>query len=235
MLAIGMMATFFTSCRGRTKKESINLPEITAPEVSRQIAGTILTVPEDMLVVIHKVSDFNKWKTGYESHDTARLKNGLHNYLIGRGLYDSNTVVVVLKADDMKKAKTFASGTDLKKLMQAAGVTGIPDFHFMIAVWQDTAKIGYPLSLNTFTVKDWDKWRNAFDEGIQERDNNGLLARIVAREYETDKKVVLITALSDTSKAFQYYKSDALRKRREAGGVKGEPVRFIFRVVHQYS
>jgi len=38
----------------------------------------------------------------------------------------------------------------------------------------------------------------------------------------------------DTAKAFAYYKSDALKKRREAGGVIGEPERFLFRIVQRY-
>jgi hypothetical protein len=38
----------------------------------------------------------------------------------------------------------------------------------------------------------------------------------------------------DTAKAFAYYKSDALKKRREASGVIGEPDRFLYRVVKRY-
>jgi len=38
----------------------------------------------------------------------------------------------------------------------------------------------------------------------------------------------------DTAKAFAYFNSDALKKRREAGGVIGEPKRFLFRVVQRY-
>lgn len=227
---------FLISCRGGNRKEvkEIKEPAVTAPEVSREIANTILTAPEDFVFVIHKVADFNKWKTGYEGHDTVRQKNGLHNYFIGRGLYDTSMVIVALKADDMKKAQAFASGAGLRKLMQEAGVQGAPVFHYVIATWQDTLKMGYLLSLNSFMVKDWDRWRNSFDEGNIERDNNGLMARIVARDYATDKKVVLLTALRDTAKAFQYFTSDALKKRMEAGGVQGTPKRFTFRIFHQY-
>lgn len=233
MLTVTGALLLLVSCSGGNRKE-VKEPVVTAPEVSREIANTILTVPEDFVMVAHRVTDFNKWKAGYEAHDTVRLKNGLHDYFLGRGLYDSSMVVVVLKADDMKKAKAFAASPGLRKLMQEGGVQGAPVFHFVIATWQDTLKMGYPLSLNSFEVKDWDKWRNSFDEGSLERDNNGLMARIVGRDYESDKKVVLVTALSDTAKAFKYFKSDALKKRMETGGVKGEPNRFIFRIVHQY-
>jgi hypothetical protein len=38
----------------------------------------------------------------------------------------------------------------------------------------------------------------------------------------------------DSTKAFAYYKSDALKKRRAASGVIGEPQRFIYKVVQLY-
>lgn len=231
LLAGALTGLLLTACRGGHRKEVATQPDVTAPELSREIANTIITAPEAVVIVMHKVKDFKKWKSAYDSHDSARLKNGLHHYFLGRGLRDSNMVVVALRADEMKLAKEFASGEDLKKIMKAAGVSGPPVFHFVVTVWQDTAAMGYPLSLTTFEVKDGDKWRTAFDEGALEREQHGVLARIVARAYEDRHKIVLVTALSDTARAFQYFNSDALKKRREAGGVKGEPERFIFRTV----
>jgi hypothetical protein len=38
----------------------------------------------------------------------------------------------------------------------------------------------------------------------------------------------------DTAKAFAYYKSDILKKRRAESGVIGEPERFLYRVVQRY-
>jgi hypothetical protein len=43
-----------------------------------------------------------------------------------------------------------------------------------------------------------------------------------------------VTALSDTAKAFAYYKSDALKKRIQASGVIGEPVRFFYQIAKKY-
>lgn len=234
MLTVAVITILFSACRSGKKKETAKQPEVTAPEVSREITNTILTVPEDMVMVIHKVADFTKWKVAYEGNDSARLKSGLHSYFIGRGLYDSSMVLVALKADDMIKARAFAAGPGLKKAMQSAGVQGVPVFHYTIAVWQDTSKMRYPLSLTTFEVKDWDKWRASFDEGIQERDTNGVIVRVVGHEYDTNRNVVLVTALNDTAKAFRYFHSDLLRKRIEAGGVKSRLDRFLFRVVQQY-
>ena len=41
-------------------------------------------------------------------HDSMRLANEIHSYVIGKGLQDSNTVLVAVKVNDMAKAQTFA-------------------------------------------------------------------------------------------------------------------------------
>ncbi len=61
-----------------------------------------------------------------------------------------------------------------------------------------------------------------------------LTARVIGHDPDDNKKVSLVTAVIDTAKAFAYWKSDALKKRREAGGVIGEPERFVFQVVKRY-
>jgi hypothetical protein len=83
-------------------------------------------------------------------------------------------------------------------------------------------------------VKDWDAWQKAFEEGKQERLDNGIMVRAYGHDADNNKKVVLVTAIMDSTKAFAYYKSDALKKRRAASGVIGEPQRFIYKVVQLY-
>jgi hypothetical protein len=64
--------------------------------------------------------------------------------------------------------------------------------------------------------------------------DNGIVDRVIGHDAGDNKKVILITAVLDTAKAFAYYKSDALKKRREAGGVIGEPQRFLFTIAKRY-
>jgi hypothetical protein len=197
--------------------------------------NTIITTPQDMVIIRHKVKDFDAWKLAYEAHDSARLANGLHNYVIGRGLTDPNMVLVALKADDMAKAKTFAMNADLKKVMEKAGLTGAPIIKFVTNTFQDTAILSSTLrSMTSVKVKDWANWEKNFKDGEQERIDNGILTRVYGHDAGDDKQIRLVTAVMDTAKAFAYYKSDALKKRREAGGVISEPERFLFNVVKRY-
>jgi len=187
------------------------------------------------VVVVHKVANYAKWLTSYEAHDSARLANGMHNYVLGRGLKDSNVVMVALKIDDTAKAKAFMKDPGLKKAMQKGGVMGAPMVSMFTATWQDTVNIDSKLrSRTSFTVKDWDAWVKGFEDGKQERLDNGITDRVFGHDWNDNKKVSLVTAITDTAKAFAYYKSDALKKRREASGVVGEPERFLFRIVKRY-
>ena len=244
MLLCAAMVLFLISCGGSGSTEkagsdsttttTATATTATTPAVAASV-NTISTTPVNMVVVTHKVANFAKWQASFEEHDSIRLANGLHKYVIGRGLMDTNMVLVALKADDIAKAKAFAKDPSLKKAMQKGGVTGPPVISFITSTWQDTATISTDLRSRTnFSVKDFDAWQKSFEAGKQERMDNGITDRVISHDADDNKKVSLVTAVLDTAKAFAYYKSDALKKRREAGGVIGTPVRFLYRIVKRY-
>ncbi|MEO6733916.1 MAG: hypothetical protein ABIN01_22020 [Ferruginibacter sp.] len=235
----------FSSCSGSEKKTGTDTASsdtttttttATAATTESVAPSTIVTSPQVMLLVKHKVANFTKWKPSYDAHDSMRLANGIHSYVIGRGVQDSNMVFVVTKADDAVKAKAFAQSPSLKAAMQKSGVAGKPSISFENVVWQDTAILNPNTirSLTTFTVKDWDTWQAKFKEGKQERIDNGIADRVYGHEVDDNKKVMLVTAIMDSAKAAAYWKSDMLKQRRAAGGVIGVPDRFLFRVVQRY-
>ncbi len=234
------MVLFLSSCGGNEQKTTTETTTtdssgttttttVTAP------ASTIITTPQGMLIVRHKVANFAKWKISYDAHDSLRLANGIHSYVIGRGVVDSNMVFVATKADDMAKAKAFAANPSLKEAMQKSGVTGKPTLSLATITYQDTTVIGPGIrSLTMFPVKDWDNWQKAFTEGRPERLENGVTDRAFGHDLDDNKKVVLVTALTDTAKAFAYWKSDKLKARRAASGAIGVPERVLFRIVQRY-
>lgn len=238
LLFSAAMVFFLTSCGGNEEKKSS--ADTTSTDTSTHAAptpppSTIITTPQNMMVVTHKVANFAKWKPSYDEHDSLRLANGIHSYVIGRGLKDSNMVLVAVKVDDMDKAKAFAKDPSLKKAMQKGGVTGAPTINFVTMVFQDTATVSSRIrSRTTFTVKDWDTWQKAFQEGKQERMDNGLIDRAYGHDVDDNKKVVVVVAITDTARAQAYWKSDGLKQRMAASGVIGAPVRFIYNVVQRY-
>lgn len=228
---------FLLSSCGGSGSEKTAATDSTASDTTAKMAppSTIITTPQYMVVVNQKVGNFTKWKAAYDGHDSARLASGIHNYVVGRGLMDSNNVMVALKIDDTTKAMAFVKDPGLKKAMVKGGVIGAPMISFFTETWQDTAIIDTKLRSRTlFTVKDWAAWLKAFDDGKQERIDNGLTVRVIGHDLRDNNKVFLVTAITDTAKAFAYFKSDALKKRRAESGVIGEPVRYLFRIVQHY-
>jgi hypothetical protein len=228
---------FLSSCGsgGNEKTAATDSTAMADSAAKAQVVNTIVSTPQNVVVITHKVADFAKWFAAYEAHDSARLASGLHNYVIGRGLEDSNMVTIVLRVDDTTKANAFAKDPGLKTAMKKGGVLGTPTMSMLTETWQDTAKIEQTLrSRATYTVKDWDAWVKGFQDGKQQRMDAGIIDRAVGHGLNDDKKVYVVTVLSDTAKAFAYYKSDALKKRMEASGVIGKPDRFFYRLVKHY-
>jgi hypothetical protein len=233
---VGMVLLLSSCGSGGNEKTAATDSTASADSAAKaQAVNTIVTTPQNVVVVTHKVADFAKWFAAYEGHDSARLASGLHSYVIGRGLEDSNMVTVVLRVDDTAKAKAFAKDPGLKAAMKKGGILGAPTMAFVTETWQDTAKIEQALrSRVTYMVKDWDAWVKGFEAGKQERMDNGIVDRAFGHDLDDNKKVYVVTVLSDTAKAFAYYNSDALKKRRLASGVIGDPVRFLYRLVKHY-
>jgi hypothetical protein len=240
ILAYASVAVSLISCGGQHQEKNatdttVIVDSTVVVKTETPTTSTIVTTPQQMMVVRHKVANFSKWLPSYEEHDSMRQANQLHSYVIGRGLQDSNIVVVAVKVDDMEKAKAFSKDAGLKKAMQKGGVTGAPSFAFVTMTYQDTVTIASDVrAWTTFTVKDWAAWEKAFMEGQQERLDNGLAVRVYGHDADNDKKVVLVVAVTDSAKAHAYWKSDMLKQRRIASGVVDEPQRFIFRVVKRY-
>ncbi len=200
-----------------------------------QAPSYVSTTPENVVLVRYKVSDFAKWRTQYDSRDSMRTANGLHNYVLGRGVEDTNTVLVAVKADDMEKAKAFSKDPALASAMRKGFMTGTPKYLFTKALYQDQSPNMSELrSLTTFTVKDWNVWQKSFEDGRQVRAENGLSDRAYGHDVDDNHKVVIVLAINDTAKANAYWKSDALKQRRAQGGVTGEVERFVYRVVQRY-
>ncbi len=61
-----------------------------------------------MLIIRHKVSDYGKWRP--------------------------NEIVIIFDTTDTKKAKEFATSSDLKDVMTKAGVIDVPTMYFLESI-----------------------------------------------------------------------------------------------------
>jgi hypothetical protein len=226
----------FSSCGGNEEKTDTATTDSTATtDATAKTESTVTTTPQTILVVWHKVADFAKWKIAYDGHDSMRLAGGIHNYIIGRSVEDSNMLLVATKADDVDKAKAFTKNPSLKTAMQKGGVQGAPTISIHTSVYQDMSQNMSPLrSMTNFTVKDWDTWKTAFESNRQTRLDNGITDRAYGYDPDDNHKVTLVTAINDSAKAAEFWKSDLLKQQRAQSGVVGEVKRRVYRVVQKY-
>jgi len=209
----------------------------TAPDTSAMNSSEAVTAPKpfSMLIIQHKVANFTKWKPEYESHDSVRRASGLTNFILGRGLNDSNMVLVMLLMNDVNKAKELTSSKGMKERMQKAGVTGKPTFNFLDVISSDTSRIEQTARLMvTHTVKDWDAWKKEFDDHKQARIDAGLLDRGVGYTDGDNHKVTIIFAVTDMQKANAFLNSKDLKEKMAKAGVEGPPSFFFYNIVQKY-
>ena len=195
-----------------------------------------MPAPSIMTMLIkQKVANFAKWLAVYEGHDSARTANGLHNYVIGRGLKDSNTVLVALRMDDTAKAKQFGMSPGLMAAMKKGGVMGKPTVLFNTSKYHDsTTDASTERGLVTFKVKDYDTWKKGFDSDEQQRKDAGMSTRAINVDINDPNKVTLVMVIGDMKKTEAFMQTKELKHRMDSSGVIGAPDAFFYHVVKQY-
>lgn len=198
-------------------------------------AETTKARQSNVFIVWHKVADFTKWIALYESYDSARLANGLHNYVIGRGTIDTNMVMVAVKADDTLKAKQFAASQGLHIAMQKGGVLGTPKVSFInVQALDASTNVSPTRVMVTHTVKDWDVWKKEFDSHKQARMDAGLTDRAVGYDIDNNRSVMIVCAVADVKKADSFFQSKDLKDKMAVAGVEGAPEIFYYTVTKKY-
>ena len=234
----GLLAMFFTACGGKEEKTTTDSTSMTTDTTMHTTTTTTPATPATttatVMVVKHKVANFNKWMASYDEHDSMRVASGLHNFVIGRGIPDSNMVMVAVKVDDTAKAKAFAKDPSLKKAMQKGGVLGSPNIMIYNTTFLDNGQASNLRVMSTETVKDWDAWKSAFENGKQLRTDNGLMDRAYGYDINDNHKISVVLALTDSAKGMSFLKSDTMKKRMAAAGVVGQPNRYYYHVAKTY-
>jgi hypothetical protein len=238
-LAVALIATsmslFLSSCGSGDDKKAEEAKNDTSTQKPQEPPPPPVPVkPSNVVVIMHKVANYAKWKMGYDAHDSARLAAGLKNYVLGRGLTDSNMVLVALKMDDLAKAKAFGASKDLMEAMKKAGVVGKPTVEYINVVMSDTTVTQAMRLRVTHKVKDWDAWKKSFDSHKQTRIDAGLIDRSVGYSMDDNHMVSVVFAVSDMAKAKAFTTSKDLKDKMAEAGVEGMPTFYWYKVAQKY-
>lgn len=191
--------------------------------------------PANLMVMMHKVANYTKWQAGYDAGDSLRLAYGVHNFVVARGVKDSNMIMIAVRIDDTAKAKQFSSMPALKANMQKAGVIGMPTISYLDVQMQDTtANTATTRVMITHKVKDWDAWKKVYDADKPNRMAAGLTDRLLAYNVGDNHQVTMVMLVSDMKKADDFSKSPELKAKMVAGGVDGPPTFFYYTIAKKY-
>jgi hypothetical protein len=216
----------FLSCKNN-KMEKVE-SEQEQPMDTAKVAAVF--EPFKLIVIQHKVADYDKWRKAYDSHDSVRQAYGINHFVVGRGMDDSNAIIVMDKMNDVMKAKEFSGMPSLKEAMKKAGVLGKPEFSYYEVIRNDGSKIDIKDRLMVkHHVKDFDAWLKVYDaEGSTKRMEDGLIDRGMARSIDDPNMVTIVFAISDMEKAKASSTSEAKKKIMIAAGVEGTPQMFYY-------
>ena len=79
-----------------------------------------------------------------------------------------------------------------------------------------------PYTIVRQRVKDFPRWRRAFDERAELRKEHGSKGGHLFRDPEEKEEIVVFLAWEDLDRARSYLSSEAAAEEREAGGVEGD-------------
>ena len=83
------------------------------------------------VLIRHKVADYPRWKRAFDGHGRARKSGGSKRGQLFRSAARPKDVFILLRWNDLRRAKKFAKSADLRRAMKAAGVRGKPDVFFL--------------------------------------------------------------------------------------------------------
>jgi hypothetical protein len=82
-----------------------------------------------VLVVQHKVRDFDAWKPVFDEDESRRRGYGAQRHWVYRTVEDPNDVVVAVEFPSVDAARSFVQDPGLRDAMERGGVQGEPHVH----------------------------------------------------------------------------------------------------------
>ena len=83
------------------------------------------------VLIRHTVADYPRWKRAFDGHGHARKSGGSKGGQLFRSAARPKDVFILLRWNDLRRAKKFAKSADLRRAMKAAGVRGKADVFFL--------------------------------------------------------------------------------------------------------
>jgi len=74
------------------------------------------------LLTLHRVQDYDAWRPHFDEHEKMRQEYGITSPRVYRDVTDPNDLALLFEVADVNRAKEFGESTDLRAVMERAGV-----------------------------------------------------------------------------------------------------------------
>ena len=84
-----------------------------------------------VLLIRHRVADFDTWWQSFENDAKVRRANGGLSDQVYRSGPDGKEIWLLLEWDDLARARLFTQSDDLMDLMERSGITDSPNYWYL--------------------------------------------------------------------------------------------------------
>lgn len=95
------------------------------------------------VLIRHKIKNYESWKPVFDRFKETRRLGGEKSYWISHPSDDPNNLFLLFEWDTLENAKKFLGSPILRDTMQKAGVTELPEVHFLEEVEKGAATLSY--------------------------------------------------------------------------------------------
>jgi hypothetical protein len=174
------------------------------------------------------VGDFERWQRRYQELGPTRRSAGIMSAHIDRDAENANLVTLCLGSRD-RATLDRVIGSDELYATTLPGVVAAPQITLVHPTEDRTRKDEpRPAVFVTHEVRDYQQWKDFFDEMVPMREAAGVLGYAIGREVARPNVVIVYIQAASHAKLRTMTKANDLRHAMQAAGVLGVPVmRFV--------
>lgn len=181
-------------------------------------------LPHYVALVTHRVEDVDRWKAGFDDHESARRAAGILGHHINRAEDDPHLITLLLAISDLDQAKAFTSSPDLGEVMQKVGVVSRPEIQWLQPIRDEVvAHRQLPAFLLRHRVADFATWLAGYDDAAELHQSAGIIGHAANRSLD-DPSLITVYHQAETFDALHSLLADPkMQAGIQEAGVTSEP------------
>jgi len=194
-------------------------------ELLKESVSVVLKEPIPAIAFIYQVSSWDDWKKKFDDDEEARAERGMETLGILVSTEDPEKVTVFIRTQGHDEPVTYTTSDEMQRQMVSYGVIGDPELFFFDIVEMPARKFPQKYRfMISHDVKDYEAWKQKFDEHNPDRLEAGLEVTGIARGYENPENVSVMFAFDNMDEAKLFAESEELKNSMEEAGVLGDPL-----------